>query len=66
MKRQPAPVVLPGKSHGQKSLVVYSPRGRKRVGHNLVTKHDKIADSFPCTAETNTLYSNKNKLKYKI
>ena len=38
MKRQPAPVVLPGKSHGQRSLVVYRPRGRKRVGHNLVTK----------------------------
>ena len=26
---QPTPVFLPGESHGQKSLVVYSPRGRK-------------------------------------
>ena len=26
---QPAPVLLPGKSHGQRSLVGYSPWGRK-------------------------------------
>ena len=29
---------LPGKSHGQRSLAGYRPRGRKRVGHNLVPK----------------------------
>ena len=28
-KWQPAPVFLPGEPHGQKSLVGYSPRGRK-------------------------------------
>ena len=28
-ERQPTPVPLPGKSHGQKSLVEYSPRGPK-------------------------------------
>ena len=28
-KWQPAPVFLPGKSHGQRSLAGYSPRGRK-------------------------------------
>ena len=28
-KWQPAPVFLPGKSHGQRSLVGYSPWGRK-------------------------------------
>ena len=28
-KRQPTPVLLPGKSHGWRSLVGYSPRGRK-------------------------------------
>ena len=28
-KWQPTPVFLPGKFHGQKNLVVYSPRGRK-------------------------------------
>ena len=31
-------IVLPGKSHGQRTLVGYSPKGCKRVRHNLVTK----------------------------
>ena len=35
---QPTPVFLPGKSHGQGSLVAYSPWGRNRVICNLVTK----------------------------
>jgi len=30
--------ILAGKSHGQRSLVGYSPWGLKRVGHDLVTK----------------------------
>ena len=29
---QPTPVLLPGKFHGQRSLVSYSPRGRKESG----------------------------------
>ena len=33
-KWQPTPVFLPGKSHGQRSLAGYNPRGLKRVGHN--------------------------------
>ena len=37
-KWEPTPVFLPGKSHGQKSLVGYSPWGHKRVGHDLWTK----------------------------
>ena len=32
---QPNPVFLPGKSHGQRSLVGYSPWGFKRVRHGL-------------------------------
>ena len=32
-KWQPAPVLLPGESHGWRSLVGYSPWGR-RVGHD--------------------------------
>ena len=40
-KWQPAPVFLSGKSHGQRSLVGYSPWGRKRVGHDLVTKQQE-------------------------
>ena len=31
-KRQPAPVLLPGKSHGQRSLAGYSPWGRQESG----------------------------------
>ena len=37
-KWQPIPVFLPGKSHGQRSLVGFSPQGRKRVRHALTTK----------------------------
>ena len=37
-KLQPTPIFLPGKSHGQKSLVGYSPWGYKRVRHNRATK----------------------------
>ena len=33
-KWPPTPVFLPGKSHGQGSLVGYSLWGRKRVGHH--------------------------------
>ena len=32
---QPTPVFLPGKSHGQWSLVGYSPWGHKRARHGL-------------------------------
>ena len=31
---QPTPVLLPGKSHGQRSLVGCSPWGSQRVGHD--------------------------------
>ena len=31
---KPTPVFLPGKSHGQRSLVDYSPWSHKRVRHN--------------------------------
>ena len=37
-KCQPTSVFFPGKPHGWRSLVGYSPRGLKRVGHDLVTK----------------------------
>ena len=37
-KWQPIPVVLPGKSHGQRSLADYSPWGLKRAGHDFATK----------------------------
>ena len=34
----PTPVSLPGKSHGQRSLVGYSPWGHKRARHDLATE----------------------------
>ena len=37
-RRQPTPVFLPGKSHGQRSLVGYSP-GLQRVRWNLAAEH---------------------------
>ena len=39
---QPTPVFLPGESHGQRSLVGYSPRGHKESD---TTEHT------PCTTE---------------
>ena len=35
---QPAPVFLPGESHGRRSLAGCSPWGSQRVGHDSVTK----------------------------
>ena len=35
---QPDPIFLPGKSHGQRNLVGYSPWDCKSVGHHLLTK----------------------------
>ena len=40
-KWKPTPIFLPGKSHGQRSLVGYSPC-HKRVGHNLATKQPPL------------------------
>ena len=34
---QPTPVFLPGKSHGQRSLVGYSPQGHKELDMNEAT-----------------------------
>ena len=41
IKWQPTPVFLPGKSHGQRSLLGYSPWGQQRVRYSLVTKQQK-------------------------
>ena len=42
-KWQPTPVLLPGKSHGQRSLASYSPWGRKRVRDDLATKQQHMS-----------------------
>ena len=40
-KWQPTPVLLPGQSHGQRSLVGYSPQGCKRVRYDLATEKEQ-------------------------
>ena len=42
-ERQPTPVFLPGKCHGQRSLVDYSPQ---RVRHNWATNTTHSCDTF--------------------
>ena len=41
LEKKMAPVFLPGKSHGQRSLASYSPWGHKRVRQDLVTKQQQ-------------------------
>ena len=51
-KWQPTPVFLPGKSHGQRSLVGYSPWGCSRVRYDLVINNIESQDPgfrpLPC------------------
>ena len=47
---QPTPVLLPGKSHGQKSLVGYSPQGHKELD---TTEQLHFDFSLSCIAEGN-------------
>ena len=49
-KWQPTPVLLPGKSHGQRSLVDCSSMGSLRVGHDWVTS---LYFSLSCIGEGN-------------
>ena len=45
----PTPVFLPGKSHGQRILVGYSPSIEShRAGHNLATEHTHRAELPKC------------------
>ena len=66
---QPTPVSLPGESHGQRSLVGYSPWAC-RVGHNLVTKPSPPNNSYlsdqgsPEHADTTLSVSKNSVLKY--
>ena len=54
-KWQPIPVFLPGKSHGQRSLGGYSPRGRERVRHELATNKDNMTYRYSTTQSMNIL-----------
>ena len=46
-KWQPSPVFLPGKSHGQRSLMGYNPWHHKRVRQDLATKQLNNEVIFP-------------------
>ena len=61
---QPAPVVLPGESHGQRSLVDYSPRGR-RVRDDLATKPPPH-DTFTTLLLWQNSFKKEDKLKLRI
>ena len=51
-KWQPTPVLSPGESHGQRSLVGYSPRGRKSTGSQTVGQDWAISLSLSLSALT--------------
>ena len=48
---QPIPVFLPGKSHGQRSLVGYSPWVSKEPGKTEQFNNNKCCVGFRCTAK---------------
>ena len=52
-KWQPTPVLLPGKSHGQRSLVGYSLMRSQRVGLNLVSTQTRT-HTHACTVISKT------------
>ena len=74
-KWQPTPVSLPEKSHGQRSLAGYSPRGHK-VGHNWATKNVAALGSLGLTDtryyilgkinSTDLLYNTGNRIQHRI
>ena len=57
---------LPGKYHGQRSLVGYSPWGHKRVGHDVETKQQQHNTDEPCKYYTKwkKLIPKKNQILY--
>ena len=56
-KWQPTLVFLPGKSHGQRSLAGYSPWSRKRVEHDLATKHQSPTITHHLLRKTRVQYN---------
>ena len=60
-KWQPTPVILPGKSHGQRSLTDYIPWGRKRVGYSLATEQQHSSE--PCSRVSCTYCAKRAGLK---
>ena len=42
----PTPVLLPGKSHGQRNLAGYGPRGHKESNRTELLKHARLKNAF--------------------
>ena len=68
LEKQPTPVFLPGKCHGQRSLLGYSPWGCKKVKYNLGTKqqqnsHKKEWNIATCDNMDGGYYAEWNKSK---
>ena len=64
-KWKPIPIFLPGKFHGQRSLVGYSPQGCKRVRDNSATKQQQqselqswptLCDPVDCSSPGSSIY----------
>ena len=49
---KPTPVFLPGESHGQRSLVGYSPWGQKEPGMTEVAQHTRIHSELHSTTDS--------------
>ena len=65
--QQPTPVILPGKSHEQRSLVSYSPWGRKELdttehAHTLILQHQLVKPLKTCSFKK----THKNFVNYKL
>ena len=61
---QPTPVLLPGESHGQRSLAGYSPWGPKESDMTEATQHAHIGDVNPSYDQITILESNQHSLEY--
>ena len=64
-KWQPTPILLPGKSHGQRSLVSYSPRGHKELGMTE-RRHFLSMHTHKCIKQTLTDLRGEKKSNTKI
>ena len=61
-KWQPTPVLLPGKSHGQRSLVGYSPRGHKESDTTQwLNNNRRLAEATPVIISLQQPYSSGKK-----
>ena len=56
-KWQPTPVFLPGKSHGQRSLVGCGPWGSQKVGHDWAHEQPTAIDWVACEQQKFIFYS---------